>query len=92
MVKTEAKSPRKARRSNSTQVDPTQPASIVINKFGGLGQMHKDTGYATSTLWGWARRGYIPNPKIPEIKAHAIRLKVKLKDSDFVPAAQAPAA
>lgn len=75
---------RKPRTSNSDQVDTTAPASTVVGKFGGLGKMHADTGYATSTIWGWLKRGDIPPKRVPEIKAHAIRLKVRLKDSDFL--------
>ena len=75
---------RKPRRSNSDNIDTMAPASIVVTKFGGLGKMAHDTGIATSTIWGWMRRGDIPPKRVPDLKAHAMRLKVKLKDSDFV--------
>lgn len=76
--------PRKPRTSNSSKVDPTAPASIIVAKFGGLGNMHNQTGIPTSTIWKWQLGGDIPNKRVLELKAHAARLKIKLKDSDFV--------
>lgn len=79
MIKT-----RKPRTSKSENVDPTAPAFKVVAKFGGLGRMARDTGLATSTIWGWMRRGDIPPKRVPEVKSWGLKLKVKLKDSDFV--------
>ena len=75
---------RKPRTSNSTRVDPTAPASIVVAKFGGLAKMARDTGIATSTIWKWQVQGDIPPKRVLALKGHAARLKIKLRDSDFV--------
>ena len=61
----------------------------MVGKFGGLAKMRDDTGIPGSTIWKWLTKGYIPNKRVPEIKDHALRLKVKLKDADFIPAASA---
>lgn len=52
--------PRKQRAITSGRVDPTKPASVVINLFGGLTRFCDLTGYATSTAHGWTVSGYIP--------------------------------
>jgi hypothetical protein len=50
----------KLRAITSKQVDQTKPASIVINKFGGLTKFCQLTGFPTSTAHAWTIRGYIP--------------------------------
>lgn len=52
--------PRKQRAITSGRVDPSKPASVVINLFGGLTRFCELTGYATSTAHGWTVSGYIP--------------------------------
>ena len=76
--------PRKPRTSNSRKIDPSAPASIVVAKFGGLGNLHNESGIPTSTIWKWMLSGDIPPKRHLELKGHAARLKVKLKDSNFV--------
>lgn len=86
---------RKARTPRTENIDQTAPASVVINKFGGLArfcelsaeQATEDRpAIPTSTVWGWLVRGDIPPKRVPEIKAiaQAARPIVRLKDSDFV--------
>lgn len=75
---------RKPRGFNSTKIDHNAPASIVVKKFGGLGIMARNTEIPTSTIWKWMLSGNIPPKRHLELKGHAVRLKVKLKDSDFV--------
>lgn len=92
---------RKQRAITSDKVDPTKPASIVIDKFGGLTRFCEITGYATSTAHGWTVSGYIP-PHRRGASTHAFILAkakqngVKLDPADFVDkpandAASAPA-
>lgn len=80
---------RKPRTSNSSKVDPNAPASIVVAKFGGLGNLHNESGIPTSTIWKWMLGGDIPPKRHLELKGLAARLKIKLKDSDFVRQLQA---
>lgn len=80
------------RKSNSDNIDKNKPAYIIINKFGGLknfcdaSQKVLDKKYATSTVWSWMINGLIPMSHIPNIKKIALSEKVKIKDSDFIPA------
>lgn len=77
--------PKRRRTLTSTRVDPTMPASVIINdKLGGLANVSQLSGIPTSTIWGWLEIGYIPIKRIPEIKAVAKTLRVKLLDSDFI--------
>jgi len=69
------------------KLDPEAPANIVIAKLGGLNAVRRETGLAPSTIWGWQKRGIIPHPRIPMLKDVARRLKVKIKDGDFLPKA-----
>lgn len=86
------KNKRAARTSSAAVVDPTAPASIVITeRFGGLARFceaaeRAGTPYASSTVWGWLKRGDIPPRQVPAIKAiaSAQRPVVKLRDSDFI--------
>lgn len=77
---------RKQRAITSDKVDPNKPASIVIDKFGGLTRFCEITGYATSTAHGWTVNGYIPAKKgryafiIAKGKEHGI----KVTAADFV--------
>lgn len=71
--------------SNSKQINWASPAGIVVAKWGGLHKMARETGIAPSTIWSWLRRsGDVPTTRIPELKIHAARLRIKLKDSDFI--------
>jgi hypothetical protein len=51
---------KKQRAITSTRVDPNKPASVVIDRFGGLTRFCALTGYPTSTAHGWTVSGYIP--------------------------------
>lgn len=75
---------KKERQRRSTKYDPTTPAAIVVEKFGGLQKMSRDTGISGSTIYGWLARGRIRMEQFPVLLDHAARLKVKLKPADFV--------
>jgi hypothetical protein len=86
---------RKSRTPRTDNIDQTAPASVVMNKFGGLARFCElSKQYATperaaiptSTVWGWITRGDIPPKRVPEVKAIAALARpiVRLKDADFV--------
>lgn len=81
--------PRKQRAITSDRVDPGKPASIVINRFGGLSRFCELTGYATSTAHGWTVSGHIPARRgerayHAHILSVAAKHKIPLDPSDFV--------
>jgi hypothetical protein len=84
---------RKQRAITSGKVDPNKPASIVINKFGGLTLFCEITGFATSTAHGWTVSGYIPPRHHAAILAKAAEHSIALEPGDFVerPASDASA-
>lgn len=81
---------RKQRRTTSAKVDPTKPATIIINqKFNGLTHFCGLTGYVRSTVHGWLNIGYIPpvhkrQPTHLHILEVAKANRIKLLPSDFV--------
>jgi hypothetical protein len=88
---------RKQRRIISDRVDRAKPASIVIDKFGGLTRFCELTGYPTSTAHGWMVSGYIPaHRKGHSTHAHILGVAqaeaIELAAGDFVEQPTAPAA
>lgn len=85
----DTQAPRKQRAITSARVDPNKPASVVINRFGGLTRFCELTGFATSTAHGWTVSGYIP-PRRGKTLYHARILEVAerkgiaLEPADFV--------
>lgn len=80
------KKPRKPRAPTTGKIDPTAPANIVIAKLGGLAVVCEQSGWPTSTVWGWMKRGDIPPKRVPDLKALGLAMKprVVLPDSDFI--------
>lgn len=80
---------RKQRQIISDRVDESMPASIVINKFGGLSRFCEITGFAISTVHGWTVSGFVPNRKKngvsyqAYIMATAAEKGIELEPSDF---------
>lgn len=84
----------KLRALSSKRVDRSKPASVVIDKFGGLTRFCQLTGYPTSTAHGWTVSGYIPAQRKgvsthQHIMGIAAANRISLKPGDFVD--QAPA-
>lgn len=80
---------RKQRRIISDRVDPAKPASVVINRFGGLTRFCELTGYPSSTAHGWTVSGYIPaQRKGHSVHAHILAVaaaeRIAVEASDFV--------
>jgi len=51
---------RKQREIVSEHIDQTKPAYLVVDRFGGLSEFCRLTGYATSTVHGWMKSGLVP--------------------------------
>lgn len=84
------KKSRAARTPRAESIDQTAPASIVVNKFGGLARFcdaaeKAGNPYATSTVWGWIKRGDIPLRQVSPIKAIGMAQDpvIEIPDSDF---------
>lgn len=73
------------RRRISAKIDVESPAFIVIDKFGGRLEFCRLTGYASSTVYDWLRRGLIPVEYQANILALSIKLKRGVRPGDFVP-------
>lgn len=80
---------KKQRALTSTKVDRLKPASVIIDKFGGLTRFCEMTGYKIQTAHRWTTSGYIP-PYWNGASRHLHILEVakanriKLLPSDFV--------
>lgn len=92
-----AKKQRKPRKISNPMLDRSKPASIVVNKFGGITPFSDMTGYPKSTVSYWVVQGYIParyqNRCREERRGMLIHLhilevakanRIKLLPSDFV--------
>lgn len=77
-------SPRKPRAIRSDKVDPRMPASVVVEKFGGLTRFSDWTGYPTSTVWNWMIVGFIPPRKQSHVLDMARLHGVEVAPADFV--------
>lgn len=67
---------RKQRRIISENIDQTKPASVVVNKAGGLTNFSRDYDFPPSTVHSWMKSGFIPTkrrtePELGEISYHA---------------------
>lgn len=87
--------PPKLRALSSKRVDRSKPASVVIDKFGGLSKFCQATGYALGTAHGWTVSGYIPaHRKGVSTHAHIMAVArangITIAPGDFVD--QAPVA
>lgn len=80
---------RGARTLTSDRIDRTAPASIVIEKFGGLTRFCELTAVPTSTAHSWAEVGLIPARRQAHILQVAATHSVPVTPPDFVPRAQA---
>lgn len=75
----------KRRQTWSKRVDPTLPASRIIDLFGGLTRFCQETKVPTSTAWSWAEKGFIPTDWQGHVRFHAKRLRIALPPQMFVP-------
>lgn len=91
--------PRKQRATTSANIDTSKPAAMIVNdRFQGLSNFCALTGYATSTVFRWLERGYIPAEfrTRPGISVHAHIMAVAeasniaISPADFVLQAPAP--
>lgn len=88
------KNPPKQRKVTSEAIDRTKPASVVIDKFGGLTRFCTATGYGISTAHSWIRRGFIPPVlrTMPDRSVHqhiiavGRTMRIIVKPADFVEA------
>lgn len=76
--------PRKQQTIRSDRINPSMPASVVVVKFGGLTRFCQLTGYRTSTVWDWMRKGYIPANRQPHVLEMARLYGIELQPGDFV--------
>lgn len=75
---------RKPRAIKSKRIDPNAPASLVVTAFGGLSLFCQETGFKSSTVWGWLEKGFIPADHQPHIRAVAERLELDILAATFV--------
>lgn len=75
---------RKAITPRSAQLNPEMPANVIIGRFGGLTRFCDWTGYKTSTVWDWQRKGFIPADRQPHVLEVAQRHGIELEPADFV--------
>jgi len=57
----------------------------IIEKFGGIRQMARVTGFPASTIGSWARRGAIHDEHKPAILEAGIANGVAIQPADFFP-------
>jgi hypothetical protein len=83
-------SPRKQRTLTCKGIDPTKPAHLVIHdRFFGLSNFCRLTGYPHGTVHRWMRKGFIPplwqrQSVHPHILAVAAKAEIELSPADFV--------
>ena len=77
--------PQPRRRAQTSDIDRTAPASVIIDKFGGLMRFCDLNGIPTSTAFGWQKSGLIPSRRQEAILTRAREHKVAIKPADFVP-------
>ncbi len=75
---------RKTREITSDSINPQMPASVVVAKFGGLTRFCDWTGFKTSTVWNWQRKGFIPAERQSHVLETARRFGVQIEPGDFV--------
>ena len=83
--------PRRRKRlpTTSDRIDQTQPAFIVVDKWGGLADFCRDTGWPTSTVHDWLVKGLIPADRQARVLELARELRKPVKPLDFVPVPKA---
>lgn len=83
-----AAQPRK-RPTTSPRIDQSQPAYVVVEKFGGLASFCEVTGWPTSTVHDWLVKGLIPADRQARVLELAQERRVRVKPVDFVPTPKA---
>ncbi|HZH28678.1 MAG TPA: mitofilin family membrane protein [Azospirillaceae bacterium] len=63
------------------------PASVIIERFGGIRPMAGKLDVPVTTVQGWKKRGHIPVARHAELKAAADRLGIPLSDTELAAAA-----
>jgi hypothetical protein len=72
-------------------IDRTAPASIVIQKFGGLTAFCKATGIPLSTAHDWEKKGLIPSTQFSHVLVCSADVGAGIEPTDFVPVPAAAA-
>jgi len=80
---------RKRHPTITDRIDQTAPAYIVVDKWGGLAEFCRDTGWPTSTVHDWLVKGLIPADRQARVLELAAELRKKIKPADFVPVPRA---
>jgi uroporphyrinogen-III synthase len=62
------------------------PASVVVERFGGIRPTAAKLEVPVTTVQGWKKRGYIPLARHADIRAAALRLGVALSDAELAAA------
>lgn len=57
----------------------------IIDKFGSLHAFAQKTGVNKSTVFGWKKRGSIPDAQKMAVLNAALKNGIKLKKADFFP-------
>jgi hypothetical protein len=69
----------------SEKVDTTAPAYVVVDKFGGLAEFCRITGWPSSTVHDWLVKGLIPADRQARVLELARDHRKAVKPADFVP-------
>lgn len=62
------------------------PASVIVERFGGIRPTAAKLDVPVTTVQGWKKRGYIPLSRHADIRAAALRLGVPVSDAELAAA------
>jgi uroporphyrinogen-III synthase len=62
------------------------PASVIIERFGGIRPTATKLEVPVTTVQGWKKRGYIPLARHPDIRAAALRLEIAVSEAELAAA------
>lgn len=81
--------PRKRLPTTSDRIDKEAPAYVVVDKFGGLAEFCRITGWPTSTVHDWLVKGLIPADRQARTLELSKEHRKPVKPTDFVPVPKA---
>lgn len=83
--------PRRRKRlpTTSDRIDQAAPAYVVVDKFGGLAEFCRITGWPSSTVHDWLVKGLIPADRQARVLELARDHRKPVKPADFVPVPKA---
>jgi len=67
--------------SDEPKIDIARP---IVDKFGGINAMSKDTGIPYGRIQGWLQSGTIPDKWRADVLAHAHRLGIPHTPWDYI--------